>query len=174
MHAAVRAEEELPDLFKSAMRRLTSSVSILTTLKGGGFAGMTVTSATSLSADPPSMLVCVNRTASMHGSLGLGQPICVNLLGAGQTEIATRFAGKVAPTERFEEGVWDVADNGVPILRGSQASVIGQIDATFEYGSHTVFVIKVEAIRIGDTFAPLIFGEGRFLGVFGDAPAVAE
>src|SRR5581483_11160007 len=94
--------------FRNAMRHLVGAVSVITVGRGNDVTGMTVTSMSSLSVDPPSLLVSVNRSASSwpvlktHGFFG------VNVLAAGQRDIAERFSGKggLKGAERFAGADW--------------------------------------------------------------------
>jgi len=152
----------LGEAFKQAMRRLATTVSIITTQGAGNRPmGMTATAVTSLSAEPCSLLVCVNRSASIHPSLPMGQRFCVNLLSEGHGDLSFAFGGKLPPEERFGMGEWDLAD--LPFLADAQVNFACTVDGIFDYGSHSIVVGKVEAIRIAPGFAPLVYGDGRFI-----------
>ena len=84
----------LDSLFRSAMRDLASGVSVITVGRGEDRTGMTATSLTSLSVDPPSILICVNRSSSTWPALQAHRHFGVNLLRASQRPIAERFAGR--------------------------------------------------------------------------------
>ena len=158
----IAAEEALAGAFKQAMRRLAATVTILTTVNSEGRPiGMTATAVTSLSADPPSLLACVNRSASIHPALKVGSQLCVNLLGEGHGDLSFAFGGKVGPDERFAHGDWVEAD--VPYLADAQVNLACKVDAVFDYGSHSIVVGRVEAVRLAGDFAPLVYGDGRFI-----------
>jgi flavin reductase (DIM6/NTAB) family NADH-FMN oxidoreductase RutF len=158
----VSDEGELGDAFKSAMRRLATTVTILTTMNVENRPmGMTATAVTSLSADPPSLLACVNRSASIHSLLPVGSRMCVNLLGQAHRDLSFVFGGKVSPEERFAQGHWVHAD--LPYLADAQVNLACEVDAVFDYATHSIVVGKVQAIRIGEAFGPLVYGDGRFL-----------
>lgn len=158
----VSAEDALGDAFKSAMRRLAATVTILTTMTADGKPmGMTATAVTSLSADPPSLLACVNRSATIHASLPVGSRLCVNLLGEAHGELSFAFGGKVGPDERFGHGDWVHAD--LPYLADAQVNLACLVDAVFDYGTHSIVVGKVEAVRLAGEFGPLVYGDGRFI-----------
>ena len=152
--------------FKLAMRRLATTVSILTCRAGAEPAGMAVTSVSSLSAEPPALLVCVNRLTRIHPSLDLGRAICLNLLADHQQGLCDVFGGGVPAAERFTNGKWDYAANfDAPYLLDAQANLFCRVDALFDYGTHSIVVGKVEMIRLHGEVRPLIFGNGGFMRV---------
>lgn len=157
-----RTSALLCDGFRRAMRRLATTVSIVTTSSEGKPFGMTATAVTSLSIEPPSLLFCVNRNTSIFPILGPGVKACINLLGSEQARLAEIFAGKVSPAERFSSGSWDYGEAGIPFLIDAQASLSCTIDAIFDYATHAIFVGKVDVVRLSGEVHPLIFGDGRF------------
>ena len=159
----------LRDAFLLSMRRLASAVTIITTGTRDKPLGMTASAVSSLSADPPSILVCVNRSASIHGALAMGNRFCVNLLGEEHADLSFLFGGKAAPEDRFNTGAWDY--DHVPYLRDGQANLHCVVDLLVDYGSHSIVVGKVDAVRIGGPVRPLIYGDGRFIPA--GAPASA-
>ena len=164
----VSAPDLLGDAFKGAMRRLATTVTILTTRTPDGTAlGMTATAVTSLCAEPPALLACVNRSASIHAALPHGTRFCVNLLGDSHGDLSFVFGGKVSPEERFGHGDWVQED--LPFLADAQVNIACRVDATLDYGTHSVLVGKVEAIRMNGAFAPLVYGDGRFIPTRMDA-----
>ncbi|GAA0313295.1 flavin reductase family protein [Sphingomonas oligophenolica] len=151
--------EGLTDAFKRAMRRLASTVSIITCGDRHAPFGMTATAVTSLSTNPPSLLTCVNQSASIHDALGIGSSFCVNLLGGDHGELAAIFGGQQALEERFKFGSWDL--QGLPRLIGAQASVECSVDRVVAYHSHSIIIGRVRAVHLGDCISPLIYGDGR-------------
>ena len=74
------------------------------------------------------------------------------------------FGGSVDPARRFEHGAWKISRHGVPFLDDAQSNIFCTVDALLDYGSHTIVIGKVDAVRMpGDEISPLIFGDGRFL-----------
>lgn len=148
---------------KGAMRRLASGVAIVTALGDGAPVGMAATSITSLTMEPPAVLVCVNRTASIHAHLSAGCPISINLLSRDQKDVSAAFGGAVARELRFGVGAWTNDGHGLPILTGAQASLSCTVDQLIPYGTHSIVIARVEAVRLSDTVAPLIFQDGAYL-----------
>jgi len=156
-------EADLRAAFKSAMRRFAATVTILTVGNGDAKCGMTATAVSSVSTDPPAVLACVNRAASFHASMKMSSPFCVNLLAADQGPLSSAFGGKLPPGDRFSIGNWQSDDDGRPYLLDAQANIFCIVDAVLDYGTHTIFIGKVYAVRLHGDVQPLIYGNGRFI-----------
>lgn len=148
---------------KGAMRRLASGVAIVTALGDGAPVGMAATSITSLTMEPPAILVCVNRTASIHAHLSAGCPITINLLSRDQQDVSAAFGGAVARELRFGVGAWTADHHGLPILTGAQANLSCSVDQLIPYGTHSIVIARVDTVRLSDMVAPLIFQDGAYL-----------
>ena len=165
----VARDASAPDLqqdFKSAMRRLAATVCIIATADEDGWHGMTATSVTSVSMDPPSVLVCVNTTTTLHKVLHSGKRFCVNLLRASQEAYAGTFASsKIRGADRFADHAWKANEDegGLPYLVDAQANLFCDIDHMVPYGTHTIFIGRVNAIRIGELVSPLVYADGQYL-----------
>jgi len=160
----VAAQDDITLQFRAAMRRLAGGVALVTTFHDGARHGMTATSVTSLSMDPPSLLACVNRSASMHDPLRRGGLYCVNLLRADQAELGLVFATKPEGEARFRAGDWTTDGDGLPALRDCLASMSCRVAATAEFGTHTVFMGNVREVRLSGAVDPLIYLDGQFGG----------
>lgn len=155
-------QETLRNAMLQAMRRLAKSVSVISCRHNGQRYAMSASAVDSLSADPPSLLICINRSSSIHPPLSLGAGFCVNILAANQQDIALACAGRLKGEERFTAGSWNVNADGVPYLLDAQASVICRQDGRFEYGTHTVFIGRIEQIFVGETVSPLVYVDGAY------------
>ena len=153
---------ELGSAFKLAMRRLTSTVTILTCSVAGQRFGMTATAVTSVCAEPPSLLVCVNRSASFHSPMADAKSFCVNLLKVGQQNVSAAFGGKKKGADKFTEGVWLSSDDDVPYLADAQANLFCSASASFSFETHTIFVGRVESLLMADEISPLLYQDGGF------------
>lgn len=164
MNAAYPAiPEELPALFKAAMRRLAASVTVVVASGDEGPVGMAATSVTSLTMDPPAVLVCVNRTTSLHALLVPTAPLSVNLLSREQREVSAAFGGAVPRDQRFSVGDWRSDEGGLPWLAGAQANLSCVIDAMLAYGTHSIVIARVVEAKVSDEVAPLIYQDGAYL-----------
>lgn len=148
--------------FRAAMRRLPAGVSILSTMNGSEPVGMTVTSASSLSADPPSLLVCVNRSGSMHAAITEASHFAINILGRDHVDVARKFSDPAMREERFASEDWKTDDAGVPYFAPAQASFICLLVEQVHFGTHTICIGEVERIRLTDTDRPLIYFDGAY------------
>ncbi|MCP3733493.1 flavin reductase family protein [Sphingomonas sp. RP10(2022)] len=155
--------DDLPAVYRAAMRRLAASVAIVVARGDDGPVGMAATSITSLTVDPPAVLVCVNRATSLHAVLVPTAPLSVNLLSRDQQAVSAAFGGGVPRGERFATGDWRDGANGLPALEGAQAHLCCVIDAMLAYGTHSIVIARVLAAEIGGEVAPLIYQDGRYL-----------
>jgi flavin reductase len=147
--------------FKVAMRRLAATVTIISTGSTEHRYGMTATAVTSLSMDPPSLLVCVNRNASIHEPIRDEGRFCINLLGLTHQSHCSIFSGKEKGEERFRYGAW-LTHDGVPYLADAQANIFCDVDGAMEYGSHTIFIGRVGNCLVRGEAEPLIYVDGHF------------
>jgi flavin reductase (DIM6/NTAB) family NADH-FMN oxidoreductase RutF len=148
--------------FKSAMRRLAATVSIISTGGPQGTRyGMTATAITSVSVEPPSLLVCVNHNASIHDPLHEVGRFCINVLGAGHEDHCFDFSGRTMGESRFERGSWQ-SRFGIPYLADAQATIFCDVDQKMSYGSHTIFIGRVTDCLVRGEPKPLIYVNGAF------------
>jgi flavin reductase len=154
--------------FRKAMRRLASAVTVISTAHDGRRHGMTATAVTSVSSDPPSLLACINRSASLHVPLLASGRFCVNILHGSQSDIAEAFGGLRAGDDRFGAGAWAMHDNGLPYLSDAQASLFCTNDLVTAYGTHSIVVGKISEIIVGGHVAPLLYQDGRYTVGLGD------
>lgn len=168
-HVEVMAQPERIDTagFKDAMRRFASGVCVVATGTGGDRCGMTVSAFSSVSAEPPTVLVCLNRGAASHARLTGAERFSVNILGEGQDEVAMAFAGRrgLHGAARFDAG-WRDGDGrdgdgrdggfGAPVLETAHHTVLCAAEARFEVGSHTILVGRVVQAVAGTAAHPLL------------------
>jgi flavin reductase len=155
------SEKEIITQFKQAMRRLASTPTLITGSHAGKRLGLAATAVTSLSATSPSLLMCINRNASMHAYLKVGVHICVNILQSYHTGLCSAFGGKLPPEERFGVGSWGDCE-GIPYLQDAAANLFCTISAMIDHESHTIIIGAVDQIMLSESNSPLIFGEGRY------------
>jgi flavin reductase len=157
------AASALTDDFKRAMRRVASTVNVITVCVGGEPMGITATAMSSLSLDPPSLLICINRTASLHSPLEDVSHFCVNVLHRSQEEIAQMFADRSRQALRFATG-WRVDCDRPPRLAEAQAAILCRRIRHFPYGTHSIFIGEVEEVAVRDDVDPLLYVDGRYGG----------
>ena len=154
-----------PLSLKDAMRRLVGGVAVVTAGIGDERTGLTATSAVSLSMDPPTMLICVNRTSSTWPVILKRRHFCVNIVHASQAEVATRFAGigGAKGERRYDGAEWTIMGSGASGLAGALAVIDCEVEEIIERHSHGIVLGAVRDVRgdLGDGNA-LVYGHGRF------------
>ncbi|WP_198045868.1 flavin reductase family protein [Novosphingobium aquimarinum] len=155
-------EAPIAEQMRDGLRRLGKAVVVITALYNGQRWAMTATAVSELSMDPPSLLVCVNKAASLYGPLSAGSNFCVNILSANQAEISQSCFGATKGEERFRLGQWDSAACGTPLLRESQASFVCEYRDMVEFGTHAIVIGEVSEVRVTGTPDPLIYLNGGY------------
>ncbi|HJZ19647.1 MAG TPA: flavin reductase family protein [Bradyrhizobium sp.] len=159
--------------FRGAMRHLAGGVSVITVGRGKDITGMTVTSVSSLSVDPPTLIVSINRESSSwalikrHGFFG------VNILSADQVDIAERFTGKhgLKGADRFAGAQWITRTSGAPLLVGALAAIDCQAEDIIERHSHAIVVGRVLDMQVSRRTAALAYWQGRYVAIDQDEDA---
>lgn len=159
----VETDPDLTADFRQAMRRVASTVNVITICVGGTPMGITATAMSSISVDPPSLLVCINRTASMHGSMEDVSHFRVNVLHRDQEEMARIFADRRHQALRFAEG-WTIDCERPPRLVDAQASFLCRRIDHHLFGTHSIFIGQVEEVTLRDEVAPLVYLNGSYSG----------
>ncbi len=153
---------ELAELLRLGLRRLAKAVVVITTHHGEDRYAMTATAVSELSMDPPSLLVCVNRSASIFPALREGADFCVNILHSSQRDVADRCGGGAKGEARFGDGGWVRAGEGGWLLAGAQAGFACRNECSTFYGTHGIFVGRVTGVRIDGEVSPLIYMDRQF------------
>jgi len=156
------------DLFRHAMRRQITGVSVIATHVDGTSHGMTANAVMSLSMEPPALVVSVKQTASLHAPLLAARRFSVSYLSAGQDEVATAAGGRLQGAERFALSCWARTDDAIPYVAGAVAVAFCDVATALPWNTHTVIVGHVTDVLLGDNDAPLYFRDGRF-GALGPA-----
>jgi flavin reductase (DIM6/NTAB) family NADH-FMN oxidoreductase RutF len=154
---------------KLGMRRLASGVCVLSTnLQNNQRFAMTVSSVTSVSDSPASLLVCINQLVSQQGHLAtLGSQFAVNVLSTSHQDVSNICAGRAPTQDRFEIGKWDEDDTGLPVLADAQAVFICQTDQVTTYGTHKIIIGAIHKVIVNEIDVdPLLYADGSY-GLFG-------
>lgn len=154
--------------FRRGMRSLAGAVCVIATGVPGRRAGLTATAVCSVTAEPPRLLVCLNKGTGTHASVTNNGCLSINVLGADQIEIARKFAGLVpglAGDDRFIGNAW-LESGGVPRLADAAANFVCRIGERIEQSSHTILLCDVEEVHTsritGRRPGPLLYFEGHF------------
>ena len=151
------------DQFLESMSHAASTVNIVTTDGPLGRAGVTVSAMCSVSADPPSLLVCVNQSARSCEAIRGNGVLCVNVLKDDQFYISDTFAGRIKTEDgdKFSCAAWKTSETGAPVLDGALAAFDCKISSYFQSGSHIIFVAEVQGIEAGSGH-PLIYAKRAY------------
>jgi len=163
-----------PDDFRGAMRHLAGGVSVVTAGRGQNITGMTVTSVTSLSVEPATLIVSINRHASTWPLLRRERFFGVNILSSDQLDIAERFTGKsgLKGVDRFAGAQWTTSVSGAPLLIGALSAIDCEVEDIFERHSHAIVVGRVLDIVTSSRTAALAYWQGRYVAIDQDEDAV--
>lgn len=146
--------------FRSVLSRFASGVTIVTAVDAAGADhGITVSAFSSLSLEPPLILVCIDRATVMHGILQGSDAFAVSVLAEGQEELARKFADP--DNDRFEGTSFTRGGNGSAVLTGAAAKLECAIVNRFEGGDHTIFVGSVVAAESSEE-PPLLYYRGGY------------
>jgi flavin reductase (DIM6/NTAB) family NADH-FMN oxidoreductase RutF len=152
------------DLFRVAMRNLAGGVSVVTAGRGEARTGLTATSVTSLSVDPPSLLVCIKRTSPTLATIAAELAFGVSVLSDSHTGLAERFSGRggVLGAARYSGASWLTLATGAPLLADALAAIDCTLDGFIDWHSHVVVIGRVCAIRLGCGNRPLVYWRGNY------------
>lgn len=157
-------DRTMAEAFRASMRLVAASVSLVTARdEAGTWHGMAVTSAGSLSMEPPSMMVAVNRTASIHPVIARTGAFTLNLMDEGHVDLLERFSRSDLRDQRFSPEHW--TDGAGPILKGALCAHLCTVAEAHEFGTHTVFFGKVTQVVLPETEsqtpAPILWLNGK-------------
>ena len=159
--------------FRRAMRQLTGGVSVITAGRGRDISGMTVTSVSSLSVDPPALIVSINREASSWPLVKRYGFFGVNILASDQIDIAERFTGKggLKGADRFVGARWTTRASGVPLLADALAAIDCEVEDIVERHSHAIVIGRVLDVAVSERTAALAYWQGRYVAIDQDEDA---
>ena len=142
------------------MRHFPTGVTVVTSVKDGEPRGVTVNAFSSVSAEPPMVLICINREARSYLYIASSKAFCVNLLQGDQRALAERFSGKLRERQ-FEDVEFTTAVTGSPVLSGTVGYLDCEVAEEHHAGTHSIFIGRVvaAAARAG---SPLGYYDGAF------------
>jgi flavin reductase len=148
--------------YRDAMARLGAAVHIITTEGAAGRAGFTASAVCSVTDDPPTLLVCLNRNASVYAAFNMNSVLCVNTLAAGHQPLSNLFSGKTPTDQRFAAAQWSVLATGSPVLQGATASFDCRIVSRTQVGTHDILVCQAVALQRQGEVPALIYFDRRY------------
>lgn len=153
--------------FTNAMRALVGNCSVITVGQGEDRSGLVVTSAISLSAEPPLLLACINRSASSWPLLDKYRRFGWSSLGSGHQKTAENFAGfgGVKGVDRFADTEWDMTAGGTHLVSGAPSAFDCEVEEMIDRASHSIVIGRVVEIRQTENAGALVYWNGRFKGL---------
>ena len=150
------------DAFREALRGWASGVTVVTARSGDQVHGMTVSAFSSVSADPPLVLVCANRASTTHGVIEEGGVFAVNILASHQQDVSNIFASSKDEDSRLQRVSWTEGTTGAPLIDEAVVSLECNVTSSHREGSHTIYVGRVEAAHSTDDGTPLLYYDGAY------------
>lgn len=155
--------DERSKLFRTAVGRFATGVCVIASHTERGPTGLTVNAFASLSLDPLLVIVCFDKSSRTLAAARESGRLSVNVLGAGQVDVATRFATKGSEEEKFTGVEWSERA-GVPVLGGVVAWFAGPLRELLPGGDHLIGVVEVEEFE-SHAGEPLVYCDGQFAGL---------
>jgi flavin reductase (DIM6/NTAB) family NADH-FMN oxidoreductase RutF len=154
--------------FRTAMGQFATGVTVVTTIDGGSPQGITVNALTSVSLDPPIVMIALGRRRFIVPAIDAVRRYAVNILAEDQQWLSDCFAGaNVTPSrEAFCGAPWHPGSTGLPLISGAVATLECSVLDRFEVGDHYVYVGHVDACTIDEPDAPpLLYHRKRYLRI---------
>jgi flavin reductase (DIM6/NTAB) family NADH-FMN oxidoreductase RutF len=151
-------------MFRDAMRHIPSGVCVVTFGKGDERTGITASSVSSLSLEPPTMLVSVNRFSSSYPALARSRVFGVNVLASEHQDVANRFAGRESEqgAERYAGQRWFTLNSGVWLLSGAVAAFECEVEEVIERHTHAIVIGRVIGLVVPGGPSALIHWRGAY------------
>lgn len=148
--------------FKLGMRSLAGAVTIITCRHEGRVYGMTATAVCSATAEPPTVLACINRSTTTHEAIAKASIFCVNVVRHEDRELSSLFSGAQKGEGRFREEQWTKLSTAAPVLVNALAAFDCRIVNRMVHGTHTIFLGEVQQLLIGRKGKPLLYADGQY------------
>ena len=151
--------------FRIALTKLVYPVAIVSGLDSeNNSTAITVSSLTSISFEPPSLLVCINKKSSFSSAIKKNNFTNINLLHSSQKEISIICSNPDKKLERFNNELWSYDENDIPYLESSQSVLFSKIESYRSYGTHYIVVMKIfKTQNLKDSFEPLMYGNQKYI-----------
>jgi flavin reductase len=158
LHAPLAASDGVSaQIFRDGMARLGAAVTVVTSDGPAGRVGFTATAVTSVTDEPPTLLVCINRKSSSFAAVMENGVLAVNVLTAEQQPVAERFGGKVALAERFDGEDWRSGATGAPVLAVAAVAFECRIVEGVDLGTHRVLYCAVKGVTLSPDASGLVY-----------------
>jgi flavin reductase (DIM6/NTAB) family NADH-FMN oxidoreductase RutF len=162
----VNGSDEIEHQFRSVTRRVAGGVSIITAGQDDDITGMTLTSLTPLSTNPPRLLVSVDRQSPSFTLIERYGRFGISILNADQQQVADRFSNaRLEGKQRFEGTTWSPGPSGVPLLGKSLAVVECEVEEIIERHSHGIIVGRLSSMELSHRLSGLVYWNGQYVEV---------
>ena len=151
---------EITNKFRLGMRKFVYSVSVVSNIYEGKINAITVSSVTSVSLNPPSLVVSVNKNSSVHATLVRNSIFCVNMLTANQQDIAELCSDPTQSAKRAKH--FALPEKNTPLLSDAFLNIICKVDEIFEYHSHSLVIGIVRDVKSLENQESLIYQDGTY------------
>ena len=150
--------------YRALMRHQAGAVTVIAAGTEGARAGLTATAVCSLSDNPPTILVCVQRRSGAHDLIANARCFSVNILSGEQEDVAERFAGRrgMSGEERFAGLRWDTLGTGAPLLAGALANLDCELIDRHQFTTHSIFIGRVVDGVFRADAEPLLYFRGDY------------
>ena len=157
------SNKSVSEAMRIGMRRLASGVCVISARIVGEDFAMTASSVTSVSDNPASLLVCINKLVSKQEYFSTqGSVFEVNVLGEGHQAVSNLCAGREPRQDRFSLGDWQ-QNMPFPYLADAQVVFCCETDMFISYGTHQIVIARINSVQIGEIpFAPLLYADGKY------------
>jgi flavin reductase (DIM6/NTAB) family NADH-FMN oxidoreductase RutF len=147
------------DAMKWVNRQFITGVTVVTAMDGEKPRGLAVNAFSSISLDPPTVMVAVQRTSSTHDCLFRATHLAINVLSSDQLDVVNMFATKA--DDKFAGLAWEPGPFGSPLIERSGAQMEVEIRERLQASTHTVFICRVLHATVSDR-TPMLYSAGRF------------
>ena len=148
-----------PRAYRDAMARFAGAVHVVVTDGAAGHRGVTVIATCSVSDNPPTILVCLNRENAANDAFAQNGVFALNTLTDAQIDIANAFSGLTGLSQeaRFGQAQWDTIATGAPTLVGAAAVFDCELVDSKDVATHRILIGRVRGVRTGEDARPLLY-----------------
>ncbi|GGX01116.1 flavin reductase family protein [Streptomyces lomondensis] len=147
------------DVMKQVNRQFVTGVTVVTAMDGQTPRGLAVNAFSSISLDPATVMVCVQRTSSTHACLFRADHLAINILSTDQLDVVRTFASKA--DDKFKDVAWESGPYGSPLIARSSAQMETEIRERLQASTHTVFICRVVHAAVAER-PPMVYSAGKF------------
>jgi len=152
------------DDFRKGMRKLAAAVNVISTDHDGELHGLLATAVCSVCATPPTLLICINQSATACAPIAASKRFCVSVLSQAQHDLAQKFL-TVKSNERLNLCKWQRLSTGAPAIEGALVNFDCEVAQVVDAGTHTIFLGRVVEAAFADADTPLLYFDGGYAGM---------